>query len=78
MNPSTKSTNMDQYISRFEKDVREKLEQIRSTIRMAAPEAEEVISYNIPTFFLNGNLVHFAAFKKHVGFYPGPSGIEAY
>lgn len=69
---------MDQYISRFEKDVREKLEQIRSTIRMAAPEAEEVISYNIPTFFLNGNLVHFAAFKKHVGFYPGPSGIEAY
>lgn len=78
MNPSTKSTNFDQYFSKFDQDVQEKLEQMRRTIRNAAPEAMEVISYDIPTFVLNGNLVHFAAFKKHIGFYPGPSGIEAY
>jgi len=51
---------------------------MRRTIRRAAPEAEEAISYQIPTFKLNGNLVHFAAFKKHIGFYPTPTGIEAF
>ncbi|MCI0495078.1 DUF1801 domain-containing protein [candidate division KSB1 bacterium] len=54
------------------------LEQIRTTIRKAAPDAEETINYQIPTFTLHGNLVHFAAFKKHIGFYPTPSGIEKF
>jgi len=54
------------------------LEELRATIRKAAPEAEETINYAIPTFTLNGNLVHFAAAKNHIGFYPAPSGIEAF
>ena len=54
------------------------LEELRRTIRSAAPEAEETISYGIPTFALNGNLVHFAAFKRHIGFYPTPSAIDAF
>ena len=54
------------------------LKEIRATIKAAAPEAEEKISYQMPTFFLNGNLVHFAAFKKHIGFYPTPTGIEKF
>ena len=62
----------------FPKDVQAILESLRQTIRKAAPEAEETISYQIPTFRLNGNLVHFAAFKNHIGFYPTPSGIEAF
>src|SRR6202030_3401408 len=69
---------IDGYIARFSPDVREILENIRQTIRSAAPEAEEAISYQIPTFKLNGNLVHFAAFKNHIGFYPTSSGIEAF
>lgn len=52
------------------------MESIRKTIHETAPEATEKISYGMPTFYLNGNLVHFAAFKKHIGFYPAPSGIE--
>ncbi|HSY19992.1 MAG TPA: DUF1801 domain-containing protein [Candidatus Acidoferrales bacterium] len=67
--------DMDEYIGNFPKDVREILEKIRITIRKAAPRAEEKIGYGIPTFTLKGNLVHFAAFKKHIGFYPTPSGI---
>jgi uncharacterized protein YdhG (YjbR/CyaY superfamily) len=54
------------------------LEKIRATIRKAAPDAQETISYQMPTFKFHGNLVHFAAFKKHIGFYPIPSGIEAF
>ena len=54
------------------------LEQVRSTIRIAAPQAEETINYGIPTFTLKGNLVHFAAYKNHIGFYPTASGIEAF
>lgn len=54
------------------------LESIRITIRKAAPDATEAISYAIPTFKLNGNLVHFAAFKNHIGFYPTPTGIEEF
>ncbi|HEX6224031.1 MAG TPA: DUF1801 domain-containing protein, partial [Chryseolinea sp.] len=54
------------------------LQQVRKTIHLSAPEAEEAISYAIPTFKLNGNLVHFAAFKNHIGFYPAPTGIEAF
>lgn len=71
-------TDMDEYIAGFPNGVREILERIRITIRKAAPHAEETISYRIPTFTLKGNLVHFAAFKTHIGFYPAPSGVEKF
>lgn len=71
-------TNIDEYIAGYSDDLQEILEQVRGTIKNAAPDAEEAIKYQIPTFVLNGNLVHFAAFKNHIGFYPTPSGIEAF
>jgi len=77
----SKRTNpgkINEYISGFPPEVREILEKIRHIIREAAPKAEETINYGIPTFKLNGNLVHFAAFRKHIGFYHTPSGIEAF
>jgi uncharacterized protein YdhG (YjbR/CyaY superfamily) len=71
--------NMDEYIGTFPKEVQNILEKMRQTIIMAAPEAVEAISYQMPTFKINGkNLVHFAAFKNHIGFFPIPSGIEAF
>jgi len=70
--------NIDEYIAGFPPDVQEILEKIRLTIRKAAPKAEEAISYMIPTFKLHGNLVHFAAYKNHIGFYPAPKGIDAF
>lgn len=70
--------DIDAYISSFPKDIQAKLKEMRATIRKAAPKAEEAISYMMPTFKLHGNLVHFAAFKNHIGFYPGPAGIEAF
>ena len=70
--------DIDEYISAFPEDVQAKLEKVRAVIRDAAPEAVEKISYQMPTFALEGNLVHFAAHKKHIGFYPTPSGIEAF
>jgi uncharacterized protein YdhG (YjbR/CyaY superfamily) len=70
--------DIDEYIAGFPKDVRTKLQEIRGTIRKAAPQAEEAIKYGIPTFTLHGNLVHFAAYKNHIGFYPAPRGIEAF
>ncbi len=70
--------SIDEYIATFPKDIQKILQELRATIKAAAPDAEEKISYQMPTFFLNGNLVHFAAFKKHIGFYPTPSGIEAF
>lgn len=69
---------IDDYIKTFPADVQQILETLRKVIREAAPEAEEAISYQIPTFRLNGNLVHFAGYKKHIGFYPTSSGIEAF
>jgi uncharacterized protein YdhG (YjbR/CyaY superfamily) len=69
---------MDEYIKTFPEHVQNILKKMRATIREAAPDAEEAISYQIPTFRLNGNLVHFAAYKNHIGFYPAPSGIEAF
>ena len=69
---------IDEYIARFPKEIQELLETIRITIREAAPDAEEAISYQMPTFNLKGNLVHFAAYKNHIGFYPTPSGIEKF
>lgn len=70
--------NIDEYIASFPNDVQEILEMIRMTIRKAAPDAEETINYQIPTFTLRGNLVHFAAFKEHIGFYPTPTGIDKF
>ena len=69
---------IDDYIANFPKDIQDILEKIRAVVKTAAPDAEERISYQMPTFFLNGNLVHFAAFKKHIGLYPTPSGITEF
>lgn len=71
-------SSIDAYISSFPDDVQNLLNQMRETIKGAAPEAEEKISYQMPTFFLKGNLVHFAAHKKHIGFYPTPSAVQAF
>jgi len=71
-------TTTDEYIAQFPPDVREILQNLRAVIKEAAPEATEKISYQMPTFYLNGNLVHFAAYARHIGFYPAPSGIEAF
>jgi uncharacterized protein YdhG (YjbR/CyaY superfamily) len=69
---------MDEYIAAFPKNVQDILTKLRHAISESAPKAEEAISYGIPTFKLNGNLVHFAAFKNHIGFYPTPSAIIAF
>ncbi|WP_147534264.1 iron chaperone [Bacillus marasmi] len=66
---------INDYISQFPPDVQEKLHEIRKVIKEAAPTATEKISYQMPTFYLYGNLVHFAAHSHHIGFYPAPSGI---
>lgn len=71
-------TSTDEYIATFPEDIQNILQEVRSTIRAAAPDAKEKISYQMPTFDLKGNLVHFAAFKNHIGFYPTPSGTEAF
>ncbi len=71
-------TTIDEYIATFPADIQAILQKIRATIRKAAPQAEEAIKYQMPTFVLNGNLVHFAAFKHHIGFYPVPTGIEKF
>jgi len=70
--------DINNYITEFPEEIRVILEQIRNTIHQAAPEAKEAIKYGMPTFVLNGNLVHFAAFKNHIGFYPAPSGIDTF
>src|SRR6516164_9377344 len=75
---STPAKTIDEYVAGFPTKVQRILQEIRSIIRKAAPDAEEAIKYRMPTFVLNGNLVHFAAFEKHIGFYPTPSGIEAF
>lgn len=74
----SKPKTFEEYFGYFEHEPFEKLQQMRETISKAAPGAKEVISYAIPTYVLNGNLVHFAAFKNHIGFYPGPSAINAF
>lgn len=72
------SKDVDKFIAGFPQEVQEVLEKVRETIRKAAPEAEETINYGIPTFTLEGNLVHFSALKNHIGFYPTPTGIEKF
>ena len=70
--------SIDEYISQFSLEVQEILQTLRRVIQESAPDAKEKISYQMPTFDLHGNLVHFAAFTKHIGFYPTPSGIAAF
>lgn len=70
--------SVDEYISQFPPAVQEILKTLRKVIKEAAPDAEEKISWKMPTFVLHGNLVHFAAHKNHIGFYPSPSGIDAF
>jgi uncharacterized protein YdhG (YjbR/CyaY superfamily) len=79
MNKTHEPNSIDQYIETFPKEVQEKLLHLRKAIKEVIPEAEETISYQMPTFKINGKyIVYFAAFKKHIGFYPFPSGIEAF
>jgi uncharacterized protein YdhG (YjbR/CyaY superfamily) len=79
MEQETKSPQtVDDYIAGFPAEIQSILRQIRSIIRETVPDAEEVISYQMPTYRLGGNLVHFAAFKNHIGFYPTPRGVEAF
>ena len=73
-----KPQTIDEYIAGFPTEVQVILEQVRTTIRNSAPDATETIAYQIPTFVLKGNLVHFGGFAKHIGFYPAPSGIAAF
>lgn len=70
--------SIEEYILQFPTNIQEILQMLRKVIKEAAPDAQEKISYQIPTFVLHGNLVHFAAFKNHIGFYPTPSAIEAF
>ena len=76
--PKSPPSAIDRYISRSPEAVRDVLEKVRAAIRKSAPEATETIKYGIPTFVLRENLVHFAAFKNHIGFYPTPSAIAAF
>jgi uncharacterized protein YdhG (YjbR/CyaY superfamily) len=70
--------SIDEYIADFPPEVQKLLEEVRMVIKAAAPDAMEKISYQMPTFYLKGNLVHFAAHTNHIGFYPAPSGIEKF
>jgi uncharacterized protein YdhG (YjbR/CyaY superfamily) len=69
---------IDDYIASFPKEIQIILTALRKTISSAAPDAVEKMSYQMPTFWQNGNLVHFAAYKNHIGFYPTPRGIQAF
>lgn len=69
---------IDEYIRSFPEHIQMKLKELRNAIKEQVPQAQEKISYQIPTFFLNGNLVHFAGYSKHIGFYPGANSIEAF
>ena len=76
--PKKEFTTIDEYIATFPKNVQSILEELRQAVKETAPEAEEAISYQMPAFKLNGNLVYFAAFKNHIGFFPTSSAIEAF
>jgi uncharacterized protein YdhG (YjbR/CyaY superfamily) len=75
---NTDFKTIDEYISLFPLEIQKKLIELRKVIRDTAPEAVEKISWQMPTFYLKGNLVHFAAHQNHIGFYPGASGVEIY
>jgi uncharacterized protein YdhG (YjbR/CyaY superfamily) len=72
------ANNIDEYIADFPDDVQKAMEKVRSTIKKAAPRADEAIKYQIPTFVLNGNLIHFAGYNNHIGLYPGSKAIEEF
>ena len=78
MKPTEVPASIDAYINTFSKEIQDVLAQVRATVQQAAPEATETISYAIPTFVLHGALVHFAAFKNHIGFYSMPTGTAAF
>lgn len=75
---NSKAQNIDAYIAGFPKNIQKKLEEIRAAIKKAAPNAEEAIKYDIPTFTLHGNLLSFAAWKSHIGLYPAPVEVEEF
>lgn len=77
-NTQSAPQTMDEYIAGYPKKVQQLLQKVRSTISKAAPDAKEAMKYGIPTFTLNGNLVHFGAYKEHIGFYPAPAGIAEF
>ncbi len=72
------AADIDEYIAGFPTKIQKILQKVRKTIQKAAPDAAEAISYAIPTFKLNGNLVHFAGYQNHVGFYPAPQGVAEF
>lgn len=76
--PTVKIETIDAYISRYDGNIQAILQEFRRVIKEEAPDATEKISYQMPTFYLNGNLVHFAVQKNHIGFYPAPSGVAAF
>ena len=76
--PKKEFTTIDEYIATFPKNVQSILEELRQAVKETAPEAEEAISYQMPAFKLNGNLVYFAAFKNHIGFFPTSSAMEVF
>ena len=75
---TAKPASIDDYIAGFPEDVQQILQQVRATIRQAAPEAKETISYAMPAFTLHGNLIYFAGYKSHIGLYPTPAGIDEF
>ncbi len=75
---NAKVETVDAYIAQFPEDVQQVLSALRTIVRQEAPDADEKMAYAIPTYYLNGNLVHFAAYKAHIGFYPAPSGVAAF
>ena len=76
--PQSIPASIDEYIAGFPEEVQERLRAVRRTVATAAPDAQETISYRIPAFTLHGNLTYFAAFKKHIGLYPGTAAIKAF
>jgi len=75
---TNKPKDIDEYIAGFPADIQSMLREIRETVRKTAPDAQETIKYDMPTFMLHGNLIHFAAFKKHIGMYAVPRGVEGF
>ena len=75
---NTQATSIDEYIAGSPKEVQKSLKEIRDAVKKAVPKAEEAIKYAMPTFVLNGNLIHFAAFKNHIGIYPVPRGVDGF
>src|SRR5438552_1539322 len=74
----TGPADIDEYIAGFPPDVQKRLKKLRTTIKKAAPQAQEAIKYRIPTFTLHGNLIHFAAYTNHIGLYPAPIAIATF